>query len=122
MKELISIPRSLRNPKLLSAQRLPRIGAGVIGSVLLAQTLLAADFTVTSPNFFYAINGNQPNPTLTLVRGQTYTFAVNSSSIHPFERSPDGGVDGIRCGRQNPSRAGALFRRSAGLVARVFFP
>jgi hypothetical protein len=49
----------------------------------------AADFTVTSPGFLYAINGNQPNPTITLVRGRTYTFAVNSSSIHPFFiRSP----------------------------------
>jgi len=57
----------------------------VIGLFLLAHSVLAADFTVTSPGFFYAINGNQPNPTLTLVRGQTYTFAVNSSSIHPFE-------------------------------------
>lgn len=46
--------------------------------------LLAADFTVTSPGFFYTINANQPNPTLTLVRGKTYTFAVNASSIHPF--------------------------------------
>src|SRR6266487_2377624 len=85
MKSLISIPRSLRNSRLLSTQRLPRTGAAVIGLFLLAHSVLAADFTVTSPGFFYAINGNQPNPTLTLVRGQTYTFAVNSSSIHPFE-------------------------------------
>jgi len=85
MNKLILLPRSLRNPKLLGALRLPQIGAGVIVSLLLAQTALAADFTVTSPGFFYAINGNQPNPTLTLVRGRTYTFAVNSSSIHPFE-------------------------------------
>jgi len=56
----------------------------VIVSFLFSQTMFAADFTVTSPGFFYAINGNQPNPTITLVRGRTYTFAVNSSSIHPF--------------------------------------
>jgi hypothetical protein len=56
----------------------------VIVSFLFSQALFAADFTVTSPGFFYAINGNQPNPTITLVRGRTYTFAVNSSSIHPF--------------------------------------
>src|SRR5439155_21899484 len=60
-------------------------GAAVIASFLFSQAVFAADFTVTSPGFFYAINGNQPNPTLTLVRGQTYTFAVNSSSVHPFE-------------------------------------
>ena len=57
----------------------------MIGSFLLSQAVFAADFTVTSPGFFYAINGNEPNPTLTLVRGRTYTFAVNSSSVHPFE-------------------------------------
>lgn len=85
MKSLISTPHSPRNPPLLSAQRLLRTGAAAIGLFLLAQSMFAADFTVTSPGFFYAINGNQPNPTLTLVRGRTYTFAVNSSSIHPFE-------------------------------------
>ncbi len=74
MKSLISIPRSLRNPRLLSTQRLPRTGAAVIGLFLLAQSVLAADFTVTSPGFFYAINGNQPNPTLTLVRGAWIWF------------------------------------------------
>jgi len=52
--------------------------------LLLSCRVLAADFTVTSPGFFYSINGNQPNPTLTLIRGRTYTFAVNASSIHPF--------------------------------------
>jgi len=84
MKKLILIPRSLGMPRLLSAQCLLRSGATVIVSFLFSQTMFAADFTVTSPGFFYAINGNQPNPTITLVRGRTYTFAVNSSSIHPF--------------------------------------
>jgi len=51
---------------------------------LLAGRALAADFSVTSPGFFYSINGNGPNPTLTLIRGRTYTFAVDASSIHPF--------------------------------------
>src|SRR5215831_3582748 len=49
----------------------------LIGTLLFAlQTLTAADFTVTTPGFFYAISGMQPNPTLTLVRGRTYTFAI----------------------------------------------
>src|SRR5204863_5625996 len=43
------------------------------------------DFSVTSPGFFYSINGSQANPILTLVRGQTYTFDINTDSIHPFE-------------------------------------
>ena len=84
MKRLISIPRSLGMPAPLSALRLLRTGAAVIVSLLLSQTVFAADFTVTSPGFFYAINGNEPNPTITLVQGQTYTFAVNSRSDHPF--------------------------------------
>ena len=47
--------------------------------------LLAADFSVTSRGSFFSINGASPNPALTLVRGRTYTFTVNSSSIHPFQ-------------------------------------
>jgi hypothetical protein len=52
--------------------------------LLLAGRLKAADFTITSPGFFYSINGTGPNPTLTLVRGKTYTFAVNAALSHPF--------------------------------------
>jgi hypothetical protein len=44
-----------------------------------------ADFTVTSPGFLYSIDGMQPNPTLTLVRGQTYTFAISTAGNHPFQ-------------------------------------
>ncbi len=46
----------------------------------------AADFNVTTPNsqFAFLINGANNNPTLTLVRGQTYTFAVTNASFHPF--------------------------------------
>ena len=56
-------------------------------------TVCAADFTVTSPGFFYAIGTNQPNPTITLVRGRTYSFAVSASSIHPFEIKSTGVVN-----------------------------
>jgi len=48
-------------------------------------SVLGADFSVTSPGFFYSINGASPNPTLTVVRGQTYTFAVNTDALHPFQ-------------------------------------
>ena len=61
-----------------------RAGATLAASLLLANAALGADFTVTSPGFFYSINGNQPNPTLTLVRGRTYTFAVSTDTDHPF--------------------------------------
>src|ERR1041384_6234945 len=50
--------------------------------------LAAADFTVTSPGFFYSINGARPNPTLTLVRGRAYTFSLSTTCGtfgHPFE-------------------------------------
>src|SRR5262245_51035529 len=67
-----------------------RVGATLAVSLLLSHAVSGADLTVTSPGFFYSINGNQPNPTLTLVRGQTYTFVVNASSIHPFKINSPG--------------------------------
>jgi hypothetical protein len=42
------------------------------------------DFAVTSPGSFYAINGAQPNPTITLTRGVTYSFGINTAADHPF--------------------------------------
>ncbi len=75
---------SQRLPTLFNALRLTRVLAAALVSLLCSQAGFAADFTVTSPGFFYVINGNQPNPNITLVRGQTYTFAVNASAIHPF--------------------------------------
>jgi hypothetical protein len=53
--------------------------------LLAANTLVAADFTVTTPGFSYTINSSGPNPNLTLVRGKTYTFSINAASNHPFE-------------------------------------
>ncbi len=56
----------------------------VAGAVALAWTpAVAADFAVSAPTFTaYVVNGTN-NPTLNLVRGQTYTFNVNSPG-HPF--------------------------------------
>lgn len=54
--------------------------------LILTLPLTGADFTVTSPGFFFSINGSM-NPTLTLERGKTYTFAVNTTPGpfgHPF--------------------------------------
>jgi len=50
-------------------------------------------FTVTSPNApsNYTIN-NQPNPGLTLQRGQTYTFNVTAAG-HPFFISTTSGMN-----------------------------
>lgn len=59
------------------------------------QGMAAADFNVTSPGSFYSINGASPNPVLTLVRGETYTFAITTSSTHPFQIiSPAGTTTG----------------------------
>jgi hypothetical protein len=61
----------------------PYAWSALLGSLLL-HSASAADFTVTSPGYYYTINAKGPNPTLTLVRGKTYTFLINASSIHPF--------------------------------------
>lgn len=47
----------------------------------------AADFTVTATPavLAYTINTVPSTPTITLVRGETYTFAINTSSSHPFQ-------------------------------------
>jgi hypothetical protein len=52
------------------------------------------NFTVTTPNFIYAVNGLPPtgapgefvqnSPTLTLVAGNNYIFTMQASSIHPM--------------------------------------
>src|SRR5688572_17227295 len=45
----------------------------------------AADFNVTSPGSFFSFNGMGVNPTITLERGRTYTFALNTTpGFHPF--------------------------------------
>ena len=55
-------------------------------SVFIPAILHAADFNVTALDVdsFYTINGQSPNPTLTLTRGQVYTFEVAADPIHPF--------------------------------------
>lgn len=66
----------------------------ILGNLWLLVTsetyLVAADFSVSTPNGQYAfrING-QDNPTLTLQRGNTYTFAVATDFFHPFALGDD---------------------------------
>jgi len=55
-----------------------------LGISLADSRAIAADFNVSSPGSFYNINSLQPNPTLTVVRGETYTFAINAGPTHPF--------------------------------------
>jgi hypothetical protein len=55
---------------------------------------LAADFTVTTPGGQFSFNINGANsPSLTLVRGRTYTFDVATSSNHPFRVNSAGVVN-----------------------------
>jgi large repetitive protein len=55
-------------------------------TLTVTQVQTGPDFTVTSPGFFYSFAGmSGENPTLTLTRGRTYTFKINTDSIHPFE-------------------------------------
>jgi len=76
-----------------------KVFCAVIPSLLAAHLVLAADFTVTypgNPSSVYAFNATGANPTLTLVRGQTYTFLVtNTPGNHPFLiSSPTGTTTG----------------------------
>lgn len=53
------------------------------------------DFAVTAPGFFYVFTGvSGQNPVLTLTRGRTYTFSINTSFLHPFQilNAPSGSV------------------------------
>src|SRR5258705_212590 len=60
----------------------------------------SADFAVTYTGLSaYAFNGAGSNPTLTLIRGQTYTFAVSTPTGpfgHPFRitNAPPGSTTG----------------------------
>jgi hypothetical protein len=55
----------------------------------------AIDFTVTSPGFFYVFSGvSGQNPVITLQRGRTYRFSIETSAAHPFEilNAPPGSI------------------------------
>jgi hypothetical protein len=73
--------------KPFSGRTMVKAFCGALAATSCLAPLLAApaDFTVTSPGFFYSINSASPNPVLTVVRGNTYTFAVSTESDHPFE-------------------------------------
>jgi hypothetical protein len=64
----------------------------VLAGGFLVMSVNAADFIVRTPGFAFTIN-NVNSPALTLVRGRTYTFDVNTAcGFHPFRvNSP--GVD-----------------------------
>src|SRR6186713_2551417 len=67
------------------------------GLLAIRAGMMAADFTVTSPGFFFEIN-NANTPTLTLVRGRTYTFEVDTAcGFHPFRINSPGTQNNPTC-------------------------
>lgn len=73
-----------------------RVKALVALGLFTVHVAWAADFDVTSPGSFFRINGLQPNPTITLFRGETYTFAVSTTpGFHPFRIDPPPGTPGV---------------------------
>jgi hypothetical protein len=57
----------------------------------------AADFTVTAPEFAFIINGSN-SPVLYLVRGRTYTFAVETTcDFHAFRINSPGVSNNVIC-------------------------
>jgi VCBS repeat-containing protein len=70
-------------------------GTSTATVTITVQSASAIDFTVTSPGFFFQFTGvTGQNPALTLTRGRTYRFRINTSSIHPFQilDAPPGSV------------------------------
>lgn len=79
-----------------------RLAAGLFILIIAPQLTFPADFTVTSPGFFYSFAGVAgENPTITVERGKTYTFSINTPG-HPF-RINSTGVTG-----NNPTTLGTL--------------
>jgi hypothetical protein len=62
-------------------------GGTAVATVTLQVTATnTVDFVVTSPGFNFQFSGVPGvNPVLTLTRGRTYRFRIQTSSIHPFE-------------------------------------
>ncbi|MFZ2492577.1 MAG: Ig-like domain-containing protein [Thermoanaerobaculia bacterium] len=71
-------------------------GSSTATVTLTVRATAPTTFTVTSPGFFFEFDSIAgQNPRLTLVRGRTYTFIVETSPIHPFEivGAPPGSVE-----------------------------
>lgn len=63
----------------------------VLSLALSLSAVVAADFQVRTPGGIFAFQINALHtPTLTLIRGHTYTFDVETSNNHPFHIESEG--------------------------------
>ena len=81
----------------MSPQSLVYRGGCIHGSLIYlllagSVTTKAADFNVSSPGSSYTINTMPANPTLTVIRGELYTFVVSTAASHPFRILNSAGV------------------------------
>jgi large repetitive protein len=61
-------------------------GTAVALVTITVQAAAVNEFNVAAPGFFYTFSGVAgQNPVLTLQRGRTYVFHINTTSSHPFE-------------------------------------
>ena len=70
-------------------------------------------FTVTGPSVSfvnYDIDG-QPDPTLTVVRGQTYNFTLVNCGIHPFRIQSTQGFGGTLCAESQEGKGTRMIVR-----------
>lgn len=74
------------------SQCLPRYTAVALATAGILGPAKAADFNVSTPGFFFQINGS-PAPKLILLRGHTYTFNVATDFIHPFHIESPGAIN-----------------------------
>jgi hypothetical protein len=75
--------------------KLQNSGGSATATVTIAVQAATPDFFVTSPGFFYSISGlSGQNPVITLKRGRTYVFNINTDASHPFfiVNAPEGSV------------------------------
>jgi len=70
-------------------------GSSTATVTLNAPAQTTPDFFVKSPGFFYTFSGvDGSNPVITLTRGRTYRFDIDTDDIHPFQitGAPSGSV------------------------------
>lgn len=99
-----------RSPCSISGKSLSALSLLAAMWVFCGGAVQAADFNVTSPGSFFSFNGTGINPTITLERGRTYTFALNTTpGFHPFAiRTSVGGLAPAGVSGANGNSSGTI--------------